>query len=154
MNSRSASIVGDQEAAGSSSFAWCNRQWLSSQALTRRSSVRPKQAVFNHNLLWLPESNGYPLYGIQPSTPELWQEDIPPIQLTIAHVLRCTRVEGPTTNTADAVGREHHDRGFACWPACGSQKLPRISGILSLCASESDPRRFGIPRLPQTGVLL
>src|SRR5256886_17555822 len=62
MNSRSASIVGDQEAAGSSSFAWCNRQWLSSQALTRRSSVRPKQAVFNHNLLWLPESNGYPLF--------------------------------------------------------------------------------------------
>src|SRR6059058_3526901 len=61
MNSRSASIVGDQEAAGSSSYAWCNRQWLSSQALTRRSSVRPKQAVFNHNLLWLPESNGYPL---------------------------------------------------------------------------------------------
>src|SRR5438094_9540035 len=61
MNSRSASIVGDQEAAGSSSFAWCNRQWLSSQALTRRSSVRPKQAGFNHNLLWLPESNGYPL---------------------------------------------------------------------------------------------
>src|SRR5207253_10094950 len=66
MNSRSASIAGDQEAGGSSSFAWCNRQWLSSQALTRRSSVRPKQAVFNHNLLWLPESNGYPL------TPELW----------------------------------------------------------------------------------
>src|SRR2546426_11066329 len=64
MNSRSASIVGDQEAAGSSSFAWCNRQWLSSQALTRRSSVRPKQAVFNHNLLWLPESNGYPLTPI------------------------------------------------------------------------------------------
>src|SRR2546428_6649540 len=62
MNSRSASIVGDQEAAGSSSFAWCNRQWLSSQALTRRLSVRPKQAVFNHNLLWLPESNGYPLH--------------------------------------------------------------------------------------------
>src|SRR5206468_13105168 len=60
MNSRSASIVGDQEAGGSSSFAWCNRQWLSSQALTRRSSGRPKQAVFNHNLLWLPESNGYP----------------------------------------------------------------------------------------------
>src|SRR5438046_10546050 len=64
MNSRSASIVGDQEAAGSSSFAWCNRQWLSSQALTRRSSVRPKQAVFNHNLLWLPESNGYPLWDL------------------------------------------------------------------------------------------
>src|SRR5205807_4783867 len=63
MNSRSASIVGDQEAAGSSSYAWCNRQWLSSQALTRRSSVRPKQAVFNHNLLWLPESNGYPLHA-------------------------------------------------------------------------------------------
>src|SRR5436309_15994293 len=83
-----------------------------------------------------------------------WQEDMPPIQLTIAHVLRCTRVERPTTNTADAVGREHHDRSFACWPACGSQKLPRVSGILSLCASESDPRRFGIPRLPQTGVLL
>src|SRR5947208_16215741 len=62
MNSRSASIVGDQEAAGSSSFAWCNRQWLSSQALTRRSSVRPKQAVLNHNLLWLPESNAYPLW--------------------------------------------------------------------------------------------
>src|SRR5437762_13385282 len=61
MNSRSALIVEDQEAAESSSFAWCNRQWLSSQALTRRSSVRPKQAVFNHNLLWLPESNGYPL---------------------------------------------------------------------------------------------
>src|SRR5207247_6534835 len=64
MNPRSASIAGDQEAGGSSSFAWCNRQWLSSQALTRRSSVRPKQAVFNHNLLWLPESNGYPLLTI------------------------------------------------------------------------------------------
>src|SRR5205809_5011860 len=62
MNSRSASIVGDQEAAGSSSYAWCNKQWLSNQSLTRRSSVRPKQAVFNHNLLWLPESNGYPLH--------------------------------------------------------------------------------------------
>src|SRR5205809_3822962 len=60
MNSRSASIVGDQEAAGSSSFAWCNRQWLSSQALTRRSSGRLKLAVFDHNLLCLPESNGYP----------------------------------------------------------------------------------------------
>src|SRR5882762_337586 len=60
MNSRSASIVGDREAGGSSSFAWCNRQWLSSQALTCRSSARLKPTVFDHNLLWLPESNGYP----------------------------------------------------------------------------------------------
>src|SRR6266568_6656831 len=60
MNSRSASIVGDREAGGSSSFAWCNRQWLSSQALTRRSSARLKLTVLDHNLLWSPESNGYP----------------------------------------------------------------------------------------------
>src|SRR5260370_6590420 len=60
MNSRSASIVGDREAGGSSSFAWCNRQWLWSQALTWRSSTRLKLTVFDHNLLWLPESNGYP----------------------------------------------------------------------------------------------
>src|SRR5207302_7173782 len=60
MNSRSASIVGDREAGGSSSFAWCNRQWLSSQALTRRSSAGLILIVFDHNLLWSPESNGYP----------------------------------------------------------------------------------------------
>src|SRR5881396_2072394 len=71
MNSRSASIVGDQQAGGSSSFAWCNRQWLSSQALTRRSSGRLKLAVFDHNLLCLPESNGYPhcrLASLPPAT--------------------------------------------------------------------------------------
>src|SRR2546429_4673970 len=77
MNSRSASIVGDQEAGGSSSYAWCNRQWLSSQAFTRRSSVRPKQAVFNHNLLWLPESNGYPLRpNCSQVVPKSWGEPL------------------------------------------------------------------------------
>src|SRR2546430_14374174 len=87
MNSRSASIVGDQEAAGSSSYAWCNRQWLSSQALTRRSSVRPKQAVFNHNLLWLPESNGYPLYPILISFQQL---DSVRLTLTTLHGQKLT----------------------------------------------------------------
>ena len=80
--------------------------------------------------------------------------NILPSQLTSAHVLRCTRVERSITSAADTVGRKHCGGSFPSGLDCGSQALPRVSGIFSLCASESGSRCFDIPRLPSMGIFL